>query len=309
MTRIIAALALTLAVGVAALAPASARAATEVHDVVYAVHDGVPLRGDLYLPAGDGPFPAMLFVHGGAWIRGNENGYAGWGRYLAARGYAVFSVTYRLATPAQPTWPLFLIDVKSAIQYLRGNAAALRIDPDRIGASGGSAGGQITAMLALTGDMPQFANPYPDPHRHLSTKVKVAAPVYGVFDMVKWWEYTVVSRTDMPLEQTFGGTPAQLPGAYAAASPLTYVTRDNPNAYVPWFVSWGTEDDVVPEHEHSKVFVRELLKIQAPVVQAQVPGAGHFWHSQDEITGEPGLPAGGNDFILDRFMRFLEENL
>ena len=157
--------------------------------------------------------------------------------------------------------------------------------------------------------MPEFANPYPDPYRHLSTKVKVAAPAYGVFDMFTWWQYTLVSRTDQPLEQTFGGTPAELAAAYRAASPMTYVTPDNANAYVPWFVTWGTEDAVVPEKEHSHVFVKALRQVGAKVTEAQVPLAGHFWHSQDEITGDSGLGAGGNDFILDRFMRFLEENL
>jgi acetyl esterase/lipase len=312
MMRMITTRILLVAVLLVSIGAQEARAQTPVTvipDVVYAVHDGVELKGDLYLPAGDGPFPAMLFVHGGAWIRGNKSGYAGWGQYLASHGYVVFSVTYRLATPTQTTWPQFLLDVKSAVQYLRGNAATYKVDPDRIGASGGSAGGQITAMLALTADMPEFANPYPDPFRDVSTRIKVAAPVYGVYDMVKWWEYTQISRTDMPLEQVFGGTPAQFPDAYRAASPITYVRSDNPNVYIPWFVAWGTDDTVVPEDEHSKVFVKALRQIDASVKSVQVPMAGHFWHSRDEITGDHGLAAGGNNFILDRFMRFLEENL
>ena len=98
------------------------------NNVVYAVHDGVSLNGDLYLPMSAGPHPAMLFIHGGGFRGGSKAGYANtWGPYLAARGYVVFAIDYRLATPDKTMWPEALFDCKAALQYLRGNAAMLGV--------------------------------------------------------------------------------------------------------------------------------------------------------------------------------------
>src|ERR1700752_3106635 len=75
-------------------------------NVVYATHDGVSLYGDLYLPMSSGPHPAMLFIHGGGFRGGSKAGYGNtWGPYLAARGYVVFAIDYRLATPDKTMWP------------------------------------------------------------------------------------------------------------------------------------------------------------------------------------------------------------
>lgn len=135
-------------------------------DVVYAVHDGVSLKGDLYLPAGSGPHPAMMFIHGGGLTGGSKSGYGlTWGPYLAERGYAVFAIDYRLGKQDQSSWPQSLLDCKAGLQYLRGNAAALGVDPQRIGVGGDSAGALLTAMVAVTQDWPAYANRYPgDPY-------------------------------------------------------------------------------------------------------------------------------------------------
>ena len=155
-------------------------------DVVYATHDGVDLKGDLYQPASGAQHPALIFIHGGGFRGGSKSGYqVSWGPYLAARGYVAFAIDYRLSSPTQSSWPQALLDCKAAIQYLRGDAAELGIDPERIGVAGDSAGGALTAMLGVTQDWPVFANKYPkDTYASASTKVKVIVPVYGVFDMM-----------------------------------------------------------------------------------------------------------------------------
>jgi acetyl esterase/lipase len=120
-------------------------------NVEYAVHDGVSLLGDLYSPATGGSHPAMIFIHGGGFARGSKAGYGNtWGPYLAARGYVVFAIDYRLSKPTQTTWPQALLDCKAAVQYLRGNAVAMGIDPDRIGVGGDSAGAALVAIVAVT---------------------------------------------------------------------------------------------------------------------------------------------------------------
>src|SRR5690349_17798044 len=101
--------------------------------IEYANHDGVALLGDLYMPAAPGAYPALLLIHGGAWLRGSRTAYQRWGPYLARRGYVAFAVDYRLASPGRPMYPQNVHDVKAAVQYLRGMSAEIKVDPERLG--------------------------------------------------------------------------------------------------------------------------------------------------------------------------------
>jgi acetyl esterase/lipase len=325
----------------ASLVFAQSAQVTITKNVVYATHDGMPLKGDLYLPSAAGPHPALMLIHGGAWKLGTKDGYGmSWGPYLAERGYAVFAIDYRLSTAAQPSWPQALLDCKAALQYLRGNAAELGIDPDRIGVGGDSAGGELSSMLTLTQDWPKFANRYPDDRfSKVSTKVKVEIPAYAVFSMPAWWAWTKEGfkpgeAEHMSLEELFGGTPTEARASYYEASPVNYV-RDGaaslgrvalPNAglKVPWFVTWGMEDPVVPAEGQSLVFVKALQEAGVDVTTAPVPGVGHFWFSKSALTGKSGAPLGcevkpvnivvcsgatPNDFISAKLLDFLKNNL
>src|SRR6202012_3702682 len=109
--------------------------------LTYATHDGVALQGDLYVPKGAGPFPALVAVHGGGWQQGARSAFQYWGPYLAAHGYAMFTISYRLAKKGTKTFPQAVQDVIAAIRYVRANASEYRIDPARIGLFGASAGG------------------------------------------------------------------------------------------------------------------------------------------------------------------------
>src|SRR5258708_10386146 len=108
------------------------------HDVrsalTYATHDGVALQGDLYLPKGAGPFPALVAVHGGGWQQGARSAFQYWGPHLAARGYGLFALSYRLAQKGQKTHPHAVQDVIPAGHVLRGSARAFRLTPRRPGA-------------------------------------------------------------------------------------------------------------------------------------------------------------------------------
>ena len=97
--------------------------------VSYATHDGVALAGDLYLPAGAGPFPALVGVHGGGWQAGARNAFQFWGPYLAERGYVLFAISYRLAKKGQKMFPQAVNDVLAAVQFVRGSAAEIKVDP------------------------------------------------------------------------------------------------------------------------------------------------------------------------------------
>jgi acetyl esterase/lipase len=334
----------TLAAGVLlfiAAAAASAQSAANIqtqNNVVYAVHDGVSLYGDLYLPTSAGPHPAMLFIHGGGFRGGSKAGYGTtWGPYLAARGYVVFAIDYRLSAPNQTTWPQALLDCKAALQYLRGNAAMLAVAPDRIGAGGDSAGASLAALLGVTQDAPAFANKYPkDAYSPASTKVKVDVPIYGVHDMIAWERFTAPAANGgpAPLELFFGGPPDQVPGRYFAASPLSYireaakslgdVAMPNAATHTAWFLSWGMVDHVVPPDGQSVVFAQALRDAGATVTAVPVPGVDHFWFTASALTGKEGTPdckdaapparivctgATPNDFIAQQLLDFLSHNL
>src|SRR6185437_14118554 len=101
--------------------------------ITFATHAGTALPGDLYLPDGPGPFPAMIVVHGGGWQLGTRAAYQGWGNHLAAAGIALFAVDYRLCKPEKKTYPEAVHDVRAAVQYVRGAAADLKIDAKRLG--------------------------------------------------------------------------------------------------------------------------------------------------------------------------------
>src|SRR5262245_41899605 len=100
--------------------------------VAYASHDGVSLAGDLYLPAGAGPFPALVAVHGGGWQAGVRSAFQFWGPYLAERGYVLFAISYRLAKKGQKMFPQAVADVLAGVQFVRGSAGDLKVDPARI---------------------------------------------------------------------------------------------------------------------------------------------------------------------------------
>ncbi len=102
--------------------------------------------------------PALVAVHGGGWVAGARSALQYWGPYLAARGIAVFAISYRLATKTK-TFPEAVQDVLAGVQFLRGKASAFGIDPARIGLLGASAGAHLAALAALGGK--KFAGGYP----------------------------------------------------------------------------------------------------------------------------------------------------
>ena len=270
--------------------------------ITYATHDGVALAGDLYLPAGAGPFPALVAAHGGGWQAGARSAFQYWGPYLAARGYALFAISYRLATKGQKMFPQAVTDVRAAVQFVRGSAGEFKLDPARIGLFGASAGAHLTALAALGAD--KFKDAYPgDAHAAASTKVKAFVGVYGVYDLVEMWQrYQLQSPRENNIENFMGCVPMDDPQRYFDASPINYATFANNQIGV--FLAVGTEDDLVNRRAQTDAFLLRLKQANFFVRPCIVQGAPHYWLNDpiEEARSYSG-------FLAPRLMRFLQERL
>ncbi|MBM3529351.1 MAG: alpha/beta hydrolase [Alphaproteobacteria bacterium] len=272
--------------------------------LTYCTHDSVALAGDLYLPKGTGPFPVLVGVHGGGWVQGVRGQFQHWGRYVAARGYALFAITYRLAKPGQKTYPHAVQDVLAAIQFVRGNAKAFNLAHDRVGVFGHSAGGNIGALAALAGRSPPFANGYPqDPHAKESTEVKVFAGVYGVYDVAEMWlKYNIQSPKQNNIELFLGASLPDNRQLYFDASPISHAITANNK--VAMHLSVGTEDDLVDRRANTDAFTLALKQAGFFVRTTILQGAPHYWGS-DPIEE----PESFSGFLAPRLVRFLAERL
>jgi acetyl esterase/lipase len=273
-------------------------------DLAYATHDGTALAGDLYLPAGAGPFPALVAVHGGGWIQGVRSQFQYWGPYLAERGIALFQISYRFATKDKPTYPQAVRDVLAAVQFVRGEAKGFNIDPERIGLFGASAGAHLSALAALAGGLAPFKGGYPqDAHASVSTAVKVLVGVYGVYDLYDMWQrYAVNSPKVNNIEHFLGASPMDDRRIYFESSPINYATFVNNKLAV--YLSVGTEDDLVDRRTQTDAFLAALKQANFFVRSCVVQGSGHYWAS-DPIEEPGSFPA----VLAPKLMRFLAERL
>jgi acetyl esterase/lipase len=273
-------------------------------NIIYATHDGVELKGDLYLPQGEGPFPVIVNIHGGYWRRGSRDTYQYWGPYLAARGYAGFTISYRLTKPGTKSYPEAVQDVRAAVQFMRGSAKEFRLDPERIALWGNSAGAQLAALVALAGDSPLFAASYPqDRFATLQTSVKLLIGVYGIYDLLAQWRHSQIGNPGDNLVESFlGCSPMQDRRRYFEASPLSHAIIANNKTAA--YLAWGTEDDVVDHRAQSHEFLLALKQAGFNVRSCVVHGAPHYWLS-DPIE-EPGSHSG---FLAPRLLRYLAERL
>jgi acetyl esterase/lipase len=272
--------------------------------IQFGVHDGETLTGDYYAPPEPGSYPALVAVHGGGWQLGSVEEYQSWGPYLAHCGYVLFAINYRLVHGPKNRYPAAVHDTRAAVQFLRSQAAALKVDPTRLGCMGNSVGAHLAALVALAGDSPPFAGAYPDdPYASVSTQVKVVIGVYGVYDLLAQWHHDQLTRPrDQVTENFLGKSPMESKHLFYEASPLTYTTIDK--NHTAFLVVWGTDDDIVEPCSQSEVFVTALKQAGFFVRTVIVPGAPHFWIREplDEPTSYTGV-------VAPRLVRFLQARL
>ena len=245
----------------------------------YANPDDQHLQLNLARPkAGNGPFPAVVCIHGGGFRRGNRESYDALCLKLAARGYVAVTVTYRLAP--QFKFPAAVQDTKAAVRWLRAHAEQYHVAPDRIGTTGGSAGGHLAQFLALTAHLPQFEGDGGNPAQ--SSHVACVVNVYGPSDFTQVYGKSVDAHEVLPL--LLGGNLEEARHMHILASPLYWVT---PNA-APTLCIHGTKDTYVP-HEQAVWLIDRLKAADVPAELLTLEGAGHGFKGEDAAKAEEAL--------------------
>jgi acetyl esterase/lipase len=210
----------------------------------------------------------MVYVHGGAWVIGDKREQGKPMMFeLVARGWVCVTINYRLSPKA--TWPDHIVDVKRALVWVKAHIAEYGGDPSFVAVSGGSAGGHLCALLALSAGDPAFQPGFED----ADTSVQACVPFYGVMDMTSSPEASrfgnglveMLEKTVMKVKET------EHPEVYRDASPTFRVRPDAP----PFFVLHGRNDTLVPIGT-ARVFVKRLRAVSTqPVAYAELPLAQH----------------------------------
>jgi acetyl esterase/lipase len=200
--------------------------------------NGKSLQADIAYPAkGKGPFPAVVCVHGGGWTSGSRENLRPILLQLAEKGFVAIAPSYRLA-PADP-FPAQIHDVKCAVRWLRAHAWRYKVDTNRVGALGYSAGGHLACLLGMAGGVEHLEGD--GPHANQTSAVQAVVSCYGVSDLTEWYQRGgFLAR--YTLSNVLKGEPAKLPNRYLLASPVTYANPTNS----PTLLIHGSADTIVP---------------------------------------------------------------
>lgn len=262
------------------LAKAPKPSFTLISDVQYCTGAGKPLLMDVFISEHRSTLrmPAVLWIHGGGWERGDKNGNSG-AQLLVAQGFVTASLFYRLS--GDSPFPADIEDCKCAIRFLRANASRFGIDPERIGVAGASAGGHLAELLATTDRSAGLEGD--GGWEGVSSKVQAAAAYYGVSD------FTVGAtqfqhHTGQVVIKLFRGTEKEKPELYRMASPIFYVSKDDP----PLLLVHGEEDDLVP-FDQSVRMAEAYRRANLQVEFIPVKHAGHDFRQIGDAPISPSL--------------------
>lgn len=247
-------------------------------DIVYGHAGGIDLKLDIGYPEGKGPFPVVLFFHGGGWQQGNKSHMHAWIRKFALSGYVGVSVGYRFAPEFK--WPSQVLDAREAVRYLRANASELNIDPDRVGVMGESAGGYLALMLGMTSSKDLMEGD--SDLKEFSARVQAVVSYFSATDFtIKRAKLTPALEVEMQayykkslpeVLADFTGTNNPDDPVLRKISVLTYVDKDD----APVLMFQGDSDPFVSvEHAHKLKRALEKVNVQHQLII--VNGGGHGW--------------------------------
>lgn len=227
------------------------------------------------------PLPVIVWIHGGGWVAGDKGQDGRMVMPYVKRGYFGVSINYRFSNEA--IFPAQIEDCKCAIRFLRAHAKEYNIDPERIGVWGASAGGHLSALLGTAGDVKELEGK--GGWQEFSSRVQAVCDLFGPTDITRMKHLNEAKNL-------VGGDIEKNHDLAVKASPITYVTKDDP----PFLILHGTKDKLVPL-EQSTLLADKLKETGVPVELVVFEGAGH----------------GGPDFdkqeTKDNIMKFFDKYL
>jgi acetyl esterase/lipase len=254
-------------------------------DVTYCTTGSSPQKMDVYFPDSGGPWPALVYVHGGSWMYGDKSEAVMFARGMIAQGYLVVSINYRLYPAGK--FPDMIEDVKCAIRSLRAHASEYNLDPNRIAAVGPSAGGHLVSLL---GTSDQSAGWDVGQYLDQSSRVQAVIAMAPITDLSRNFP-----NADIETMKRVGFGEHNV----AEASPITHVTADDP----PFLLIHGEQDTLVP-YEQSQLMYDRLVQTNVPAQLIIVKNAGHSFVA----PGDSATPTLSeiNHIILDFLARYLK---
>ena len=234
--------------------------------------------------------PVLIQIHGSAWTTGSKRGQ-GYPlmAHMAERGWVCVAINYSLAPAAR--WPAHIIDVKRAIAWVKREIANHGGDPNFIAVTGGSAGGHLSALAALTANDPVFQPGFED----ADTSVQAAVPLYGVYDLLDRAGDSPPQQEEFLSRIVIGAPQHEAYEVWEQGSPLSRLRSDAP----PIFVIHGSIDTFT-NHEQARAFAGALREVSRnPVVYAELPGAQHSFDVMPSARTAATVEA------IDRFLTFV----
>lgn len=250
-------------------------AALEAHPgVVFARYGQREMQLDLWRPrsAPSQPLPAIICIHGGGWFKGERSVMANLAQALAAKGFVVATISYRLSGEAK--FPAAIQDCKAAVRFLRANAAKYGINPSAIGVTGLSAGGHLAALLTTSSGVQTLEGD--GGHADTSSAVQAGIAMGAQSDLESPRIGELSGKPDDPFYRTFlGDSQAAIPQTYALASPRHHLDKSDP----PILFMSGALDDT---STHAVDARADLAKLGIPTGLTLIPQAPHAFLGQQK---------------------------
>jgi acetyl esterase/lipase len=251
----------------------------KISDIRFDRQRGIDLELDIYrhrnLPD---RCPVLFQIHGGAWVIGDKKEQAlPLMNQMAARGWLCVSVNYRLSPHA--TFPEHLLDVKKALAWVREHGARYGADPDFIVVTGGSAGGHLAALTALTANDPAYQPGF----ERVDTSVAACVPIYGVYDWCdRFGFWARKGFLDLLEKRVVKAARDEAPDLYRRGSPMDHIHDKRP----PFLIVHGERDSLAPVEEARRF--AEMLRSSgdAPVAYAEIPRAQHAFEIFKCLRGQ-----------------------
>ena len=257
----------------------------EYKDIVYKTIDSTNLKLDIYHSKDLAEkAPLLLFIHGGAWKKGDKHDYLLYLVDYAQKGYVTATVQYRFTDKAK--FPAQLLDTKDAVRWLKLNADEYHIDNKNIAVIGGSAGGHLAMMVGYASDISEFDK---EDDNLNSSSVQAVVNLYGPSDLT-----TEYAREQGSVKQLLGKLYSEAPESYVKASPITYITKDDP----PTLIFQGTIDELVP-FSQSDSLNEKLKRTGVSVEYHKLEGWPHTMDLAVEV----------NEYCTYYMDRFFEKHL